>query len=117
MNLIPEQAAFEAFQASRAEREPMMPATAWTHPAVNAARPDWKAAAAAAIAADPARAALSGMASTMYAEAQAIAPATGRPDELPDLADQVRSEVLHQYAGRILALLGAPPADGIGADE
>jgi hypothetical protein len=49
----PEQAAFEAFQAIRAKRHPMMPATAWTHPAVDAARPDWKAAARAVADADP----------------------------------------------------------------
>lgn len=47
----PGQAAFEAFQASRAARLPMMPVTAWTHPAVTHARKDWETAAQAAIAA------------------------------------------------------------------
>jgi hypothetical protein len=49
--VTPEQAAFDAFQASRAKRVPMMPATAWTHPAVDAARDDWRAASQGAIAA------------------------------------------------------------------
>lgn len=40
----PEQLAFEAFQASRAQRRPMMAVTAWTHPAVDEARDDWRAA-------------------------------------------------------------------------
>jgi hypothetical protein len=56
--ITPEQAAFEAFQAARAARNPMMPATAWTHPAVDGARDYWRAAAKAAIEADPDRAAL-----------------------------------------------------------
>jgi len=54
----PERAAFEAFQSARAANNPMMPATAWTHPAVNGARDYWRAAAQAAIEADPARAEL-----------------------------------------------------------
>lgn len=61
----------------------------------------WEAAAKAAQA--PLRDAMAQLADEMFAEAQVIASAPGQPDEMPDMADQIRAEVLHETASRIRA--------------
>lgn len=42
----------------------------------------------------------------MHQQAQLIAPASNGPDDMPDMPDQIRAEVLHEYAARIRQLLG-----------
>jgi len=49
---------------------------------------------------------LAALADEMYAQAQLIAPASTEPDGMPDMADQIRAEVLHEYAGKIRAAIG-----------
>lgn len=54
----------------------------------------------------PELAAMAQLADEMFAEAQMIAPAYGEPDGMPDMADQIRAEVLHETSGRIRAVAG-----------
>jgi hypothetical protein len=51
--------------------------------------------------------AMAGLSTEMHAEAQTIAPASSEPDGMPDMADQIRAQVLHEYAARIRQLLEA----------
>lgn len=57
------------------------------------------------------REAITQLADEMFAEAMAIAPASSEPDGMPDMADEIRAELLCAYSGRIRALTGdAEPA-------
>ncbi len=48
---------------------------------------------------------LAALADEMHDQAQLIAPHSTAPDELPDMADQIRAEVLTETAGRIRAAM------------
>jgi hypothetical protein len=106
--MTPGQAAYEAYWANRG---PVI-GTAVAIPAdwegeQPERRAQWEAAAKAAAkaATAPLREQLAAIAAEMEDQAQLIAPHSSAPGEMPDMADQIRAEVLTETAGRIRAAM------------